>query len=84
MSRQQSPSVAQRNAGLFRPGQALKAEHPFWDDRCIWAYLRVVEQRPVNKKRILRVLQEHHLVVQPNLRPKPKWRLRLGPLADER
>jgi hypothetical protein len=41
--------------------QALKAEHPFWGDRRIWAYLRCVEQLPVNKKRIGRLMREHHL-----------------------
>lgn len=52
--------------------QQLKAEHPFWGYRRIWASLRFVEQVPVNKKRMLRLRREHHLLVQPNLRLKAK------------
>jgi putative transposase len=37
-----------------------------------------VEQVPVNKKRILRLLREHHLLVQPNLRLKAKRTSRMG------
>jgi putative transposase len=40
--------------------------------RRIWAYLRYVEQVPVNKKRILRLLREHHLLVMPNSKLKAK------------
>ena len=54
----QSPMIAQY--------KALKAEHPFWGYRRIWAYLPFVEQLSINKKRVLRVLREHTLLVQPN------------------
>jgi putative transposase len=72
MSRQPSPLVAQRNAALVQRIRALKAEHPFWGYRRIWAYLRFVEQLPVNKKRILRLMREHELLVSPNLQLKAK------------
>jgi putative transposase len=62
--------VAQRDAGLFPQIQALKAAHPFWGYRRIWAYLRFVEQWPINKKRILRPMRGHHLLVTPHLEPK--------------
>jgi putative transposase len=62
----------QRNQGLLERIQALKAEHPFWGYRRIWAYLRVVDQLPVNKKRILRLMREHHLLVPPHQRLKAK------------
>jgi putative transposase len=58
--------VAERDDHLLPRIQALKAEHPFWGDRQIWAYLRFVEQLPVNKKCILRLMREHHLLVRPN------------------
>jgi putative transposase len=70
MSRQPSPLVARRNDDLLERIRALKAAHPFWGYRRIWAYLRFVEQRPVNKKRVLRLMREHHLLVTPNLRLK--------------
>ncbi len=72
MSRQPSLRVVQRNQGLLERIQALKAEHPFWGYRRIWAYLRCVEQLPVNKKRILRLMRVHHLLVTPYQRLKAK------------
>jgi putative transposase len=44
----------------------LKAEHPFW------AYLCFVEQQPINKKRVRRLMREHHLLVRPNRRLQAK------------
>jgi hypothetical protein len=64
--------VTQRDEALLPHIQALKADHPFWGYRRIWAYLRCVEQLSVNKKRILRLMREHHLLVTRNLRLKAK------------
>jgi putative transposase len=72
MSRQPSPSVAQRHEDLLARIRALKAEPPFWGYRRIWAYVPVVEQLPVHKKRILRLMREHHLLVLPNPRLQAK------------
>jgi putative transposase len=72
MKRQPSLRVVQRNQGLLERIQALKAEHPFWGYRRIWAYLRFVDQLPVNKKRIGRLMREHHLLVPPHQRLKGK------------
>jgi putative transposase len=72
MSRQPSPQVAQRNAALVQRIRELKAEHPFWGYRRIWAYLHFVEQQPVNKKRILRLMREHQLLVNSNQRLRAK------------
>jgi putative transposase len=66
MTRQPSPSVAQRNAALVQRIRALKAAHPFWGYRRLWAYLRFVEWGSVNKKRIRRLMREHELLVTPN------------------
>jgi putative transposase len=72
MSRRRSLRVVPGEACLLPRIQALKAEHPFWGDRRIWAYLRFVEQQPVNKKRMLRLMREHHLLVSPNVKLKAK------------
>ena len=58
MSRQPSPLVAQRNEGLLQRIRELKAEHPFWGYRRIWADLHFVERRPVTKKRVLRLRRQ--------------------------
>ena len=70
MKRHRSPRLVQQDESLLPRIQALKAEHPFWGYRRIWAYLRFVEQLPINKKRILRLMREHQLLVQPNRRLK--------------
>jgi putative transposase len=72
MKRRRALRVAQRDEELVPCIQALKAEHPFWGYRRIWAHLRFVQQRAVNKKRILRLMREQHLLVPPHLRLKAK------------
>jgi putative transposase len=72
MSRQKSPLVAQRHEGLLQRMRELKAEHPCWGSRRLWASLRGVEKRAVNQKRMLRLMREHHLLVPLNLRLQAK------------
>jgi putative transposase len=64
--------VTQRDEDLLPRIQGLKAEHPFWGYRRIWAYLHFVERLAVNKKHVFRVMKEHNLLVKPNLRLKAK------------
>jgi putative transposase len=72
MRRQRAPRVSPRDESLLLSIRALKAEHPFWGYRRIWAYLHFMEHQAVNKKRILRLMREHQLLVPPNLRLKAK------------
>lgn len=72
MTRRPSASVAQRNQAVIKRIHALKAEHPFWGYRRIWAHLRFVDKLQVNKKRILRLMRQQALLVKPNLRLKAK------------
>lgn len=44
----------------------IKADHPFWGYRRVWATLRFVHGLPVNKKRVERVMREAGLGVAPN------------------
>jgi putative transposase len=50
MTHQRASRVSQRDERLLPRIQALKAEHPFWGYRRIWAYLHFVEHQPINKK----------------------------------
>ena len=52
--------------------QLIKSDHPFWGYRRIWAYMKYRLNQTVNKKRIYRIMKEHHLLVAPNLRLKAK------------
>ena len=50
----------------------LKAEHPFWGYRRIWAYLNFVERVIINKKRVYRLLRENRLLVKGDEKLKAK------------
>jgi putative transposase len=72
MNRHPALRVTQRTEGLLQRMRALKAEHPCWGYRRLWAYLHCVEQLPVNKQRVLRLRRAHHLLGTPNLRLRAK------------
>jgi putative transposase len=72
VKRRRSLRVIQQDERLLPRVQALKAEHPFWGYRRIWAYLHFIENLNVNKKRIFRLMQEPYFLVPPNLRLKAK------------
>jgi len=66
--RKPSDSVVTRNDSLVNRIKDIKAEHPFWGYRRVWAYLRYVYGLIVNKKRVYRLMREHNLTVKPNPR----------------
>jgi len=66
--RKPSDSVATRNDSLVNRIKDIKAEHPFWGYRRVWACLRYVDGLIVNKKRVYRLMKEHNLTVKPNSR----------------
>lgn len=68
--RRASLKVAERNLAILERIRELKAEHPFWGYRRVWAYLKFIEKLDVNKKRILRLMREANLLVHPNMRIK--------------
>ena len=60
----------QYNQPVLELIQSLKAQHPFWGYRRIWAYLRYREGLDVNKKRIYRLMKENNLLVGRNMKLK--------------
>jgi putative transposase len=70
MRRKESALVAERNLPLVERMKQIKAEHPFWGYRRIWAHLKYVDRLEVNKKRVYRLMQKYELLVQPNQRLK--------------
>jgi len=72
-----------QNKPILSRIQILKAEHPFWGYRRIWAYLRYRERLIVNKKRIYRLMKENDLLVGKNTRLKAcRSPLRPKPMAN--
>ena len=68
MRRAESHATTERNALVLERIRELKAEHPFWGYRRVWAYLRFVDGLEVNKKRVFRLMQRNGLLVKPNTR----------------
>jgi len=57
---------------LLEQIQPVKADHPFWGYRRVWAYLNYRMNMHVNKKRVYRIMKEHNLLVQKNDRLKAR------------
>lgn len=61
-----------RNKQVLNQIKAIKAEHPFWGYRRVWAYLRYKQQMIINKKRVYQLMRENCLVVKSNEKLKAK------------
>lgn len=72
MRRGRYAKVSERNKGLLGRIRAIKADHPFWGYRRVWAHLRYVDGLEVNLKRVYRLMSEHDLLVKPNLKIKAR------------
>jgi len=81
MTRKESALTAERNSTIVELIRSLKADHPFWGYRRIWANLKYVYGLEINKKRVFRLMQKHSLLVKPDTKlkatrtpskPKPK------------
>jgi putative transposase len=70
--RRPSAAVTVRNEAILERIRLLKAEHPFWGYRRVWAHLRYVDHLDVNKKRVLRLMRQHGLLVTANTRLRAK------------
>ena len=66
MRRAEAASVRERNVAILETMRTLKAEHPFWGYRRIWAHLKYVSKMEINQKRVLRLMQKHGLLVKPH------------------
>ena len=70
MKRRESIAVRERNSPVVARIREIKADHPFWGYRRVWAHLKYVDCHDVNRKRVLRLMQKHQLLVKPNTRLK--------------
>jgi putative transposase len=68
--RRESASTVERNLPVLERIKEIKAEHPFWGYRRMWAYLKYVDELEINKKRVLRLMQRHNLLVKPDTKIK--------------
>jgi hypothetical protein len=64
--------VGRRDESFLPRIQVLKAEHLIGGYRRIWARGRFLEQLPVSKEQILRLLRQHHSMVRLHMRLRAK------------
>jgi len=55
-----------RDAELVERIGPIKAEHPFWGVRRVWAWLKFHDERTIDKKRVARAMRENGLLVKGN------------------
>jgi len=67
VKRQESQKTVDRNEPLLVQIERIKADHPFWGYRRVWAYLKYAMGLEVNKKRVLRLMRKHNLLVRPHM-----------------
>ncbi len=72
MRRRRSNSVIERDKLLLEEIRGIKAEHPFWGYRRIWAYLKYIKGKRIGKNRVYRVMKENNLLVSKNLKNRAK------------
>ncbi len=62
--------VQKRNEEILSRIRDIKAEHPFWVYRRVWAYLKYRQDIVINHKRVYLLMKKHNLLVKPNTRLK--------------
>lgn len=70
MKRHASALIAERNLPIVKQIKEIKMEHPFWGYRRTWAHLKYIDGLAINKKRVLRLMQTHDLLVKPDTKLK--------------
>lgn len=56
--------LSEANAALVARIREIKAEHPVWGYRQVWAYIRFRDETPVNIKRVHRLMKDNTLMVK--------------------
>ena len=64
--------ICKADALLLPLIRELKAEHPFWGYRRVWARLRFAERIAINQKRVYRLMREYQLLVPKDVRLRAK------------
>ena len=74
MKRGNYKAVSATNAPLVSKIRDLKADHPFWGYRRIWAHLNYIDDISVSKNRVHRLMKKHGLLVPKNMKIKASRR----------
>jgi len=80
VARDKGPGL--KDMDLLERIRRIKAEHPFWGYRRVWAWLRHREKMVVNQKRVRRVMKENGLMVSQRRHKARRVAKRSKPRAD--
>ena len=58
--------MTKANIQLLKDIRELKADHPAWGYRRVWAYLKYRRRLPINHKRVYRLMKINGLLVKRN------------------
>jgi transposase InsO family protein len=58
--------LSEQNKQLLAMIQQIKADHPYWGYRRVWAYLKYRQGIPINHKRVYRLMGRYNLLVIPD------------------
>lgn len=72
MKRGRSKAIEERDKSILAHIKSIKAEHPLWGYRRVWAYLNYRMGIRINKKRVYRIMKENNLLVKKNNRNRAK------------
>jgi len=78
VKRKRSRTVEEEDRRWLPAVEIIKADHPSWGYRRVWAYLTYRQNQTVNKKRIYRIMKENRL-----LAPQTRKRASRGPYKSK-
>ena len=70
MKRGTYKSVTERNAPIVERIRTIKADHPFWGYRRVWAHLNYIDHISISQNRVHRLMKAHDLLVARNMKLK--------------
>ena len=70
MKRGNYTAVTERNAPIVTRIRVIKADHPFWGYRRVWAHLNYIDDIAVSQNKVHCLMQAHGLLVAKNMKLK--------------
>ena len=70
MKRGNYTAVTERNAPIVARIRAIKADHPFWGYRRVWAHLNYIDDIAISQNKVHRLMLVHGLLVAKNVKLK--------------
>ena len=72
MSRQRSQSRIESDKPIIERILHIKSDHPLWEYRRVWAYMKYRDNQSIGKNRVYRLMKENRLVVDKSVKTEGK------------